>query len=67
MIERNKIEIFNSTLIERGLTLICAESITAGLLASNIASISGASSVLKGSIVTYNRDLKTALLGVSLI
>ncbi|MBS7233058.1 nicotinamide-nucleotide amidohydrolase family protein [Flavobacterium psychroterrae] len=59
-----KIKKFNSELIEKKITICCAESITAGLLASTIASIPGASSVLKGSIVTYNPELKISILGV---
>jgi PncC family amidohydrolase len=55
---------FNETLKKKGLTVVCAESITAGLLASTIASVSGASDILKGSIVTYSRELKTSILGV---
>jgi nicotinamide-nucleotide amidase len=55
---------FNEYLRKRKLTVVCAESITAGLLASTIASVSGASDVLIGSIVTYSRNLKTAVLGV---
>lgn len=55
---------FNDTLRTQNLSIVCAESITAGLLASTIASVSGASDVLLGSIVTYNRRLKTSILGV---
>jgi PncC family amidohydrolase len=62
--ERNKVEFFNEKLREKGLTIVCAESITAGLLASTIASVSGASDILKGSIVTYSRELKTSILNV---
>jgi nicotinamide-nucleotide amidase len=62
--EQNKVIEFNKTLSEKGLTIVCAESITAGLLASTIASISGASNVLKGSIVTYSRELKSTILDV---
>ena len=60
-------EAFNAALRERHLTIVCAESITAGLLASTIASVSGASDVLIGSIVTYSRKLKTAVLGVDAV
>ena len=56
--------IFNQKLKEKKLTIVCAESITAGLLASTIASIPGASDVLIGSIVTYSRKLKTSVLNV---
>jgi len=55
---------FNTFLSNRNLTIATAESITAGLLPSSIASISGASSVLKGGIVTYQEQLKIKLLGV---
>lgn len=64
MINIKDVEKFNSILKEKKLTIVCAESITAGLLASTIASISGASDILKGSIVTYSRELKTFILGV---
>lgn len=63
-LEQNFIKEFNTTLKRKGLTIVCAESITAGLLASTIASVSGASSILKGSIVTYNENLKMNILGV---
>jgi nicotinamide-nucleotide amidase len=58
------IQNFNSQLIEKKLTIAFAESITAGLIASSIASISGSSSILRGSIVTYNVALKKELLKV---
>lgn len=62
--ELSKVEKFNSLLTSNKLTIVCAESITAGLLSSTIASISGASEILIGSIVTYSRNLKTSVLGV---
>ena len=62
--ELSKVEKFNSLLTSNKLTIVCAESITAGLLSSTIASISGASEILVGSIVTYSRNLKTSVLGV---
>jgi len=55
---------FNETLKSKGLTIVCAESITAGLLSSTIASVSGASAILKGSIVTYSENLKMSILDV---
>lgn len=64
MIAKALIDDFNNMLKYKNLTIFCAESITAGLLASTIASVSGASSVLKGSVVTYDADLKIKLLGV---
>lgn len=64
--ELKKVELFNETLRKNKLKIVCAESITAGLLASTIASVSGASDVLAGSIVTYNWDFKIKVLGVKL-
>lgn len=51
-------------LTERGETLACAESLTAGLVAATIADTPGASLVLRGGIIAYAADLKVALLGV---
>jgi nicotinamide-nucleotide amidase len=64
MISENSIKNFNDTIEERKLTIFCGESITAGLLASTIASVSDASRVLKGSIVSYNKEVKTNILQV---
>ncbi len=50
---------------ERGVTLCCAESLTAGMVSSNIASIPGASAVLLGGAVTYTNQIKEHLLSVS--
>lgn len=47
-----------------GATLSCAESLTAGLLAATVASVPGASAVLRGGLVVYATDLKATLLGV---
>lgn len=51
-------------LTERGKTVAAAESLTAGLFQSMIGNISGASKVLKGGVVTYSAEMKTALLDV---
>lgn len=51
-------------LTERGATLACAESLTAGLVSSAIADVPGASKVLRGGVVAYAADLKVALLDV---
>ena len=51
-------------LCERGFTIATAESITAGLLASTIASVPGATKVLRAGIVCYHPSVKMALLGV---
>ncbi len=50
---------------QRGWTLGIAESLTAGLVAARLGSVSGASDVLRGSIVSYASDVKFDLLGVT--
>ncbi|MCI1256024.1 MAG: CinA family protein [Corynebacterium provencense] len=47
-----------------GLTVATAESLTAGLLAATVASVPGASLVLRGGLVVYATDLKQSLAGV---
>lgn len=48
-----------------GATVSTAESCTAGMIASEIASISGASDVLRGGAVTYVNEIKERVLGVT--
>jgi len=49
---------------EKGKTLACAESCTAGLLSKRITDIPGTSSVFLGGVVVYNNEAKENLLGV---
>lgn len=51
-------------LTRREETVATAESLTAGLVAATIASVPGASAVLRGGAVTYATDTKMAVLGV---
>lgn len=49
---------------ERSLKVACAESCTAGLLASVIAGVKGASDIFAGGIIAYCNSAKIRLLGV---
>jgi PncC family amidohydrolase len=64
MIDLEKAKKVLSSLEERGLTLGSVESLTAGLFASTICSVPGASKVFKGAFVTYATCMKTVLLGI---
>ncbi len=50
---------------ENHLTICSAESLSGGLFASSLTSISGASSFFKGGLVTYMNEAKVRLLGIS--
>ena len=47
----------------QGLTLGLAESVTGGLIAARLTEVPGASDVLRGAVVPYDRSLKTGVLG----
>jgi nicotinamide-nucleotide amidase len=51
-------------LVEKGWTIGAAESMTGGLVAASLTSVPGSSSVVKGGLVAYDRELKHRLLGV---
>ncbi|MEO5534295.1 MAG: CinA family protein [Pseudolysinimonas sp.] len=53
-----------AALVERGLTVAVAESLTGGLVVAELVSVPGASAVVRGGIVAYATDLKAQLLGV---
>ncbi len=53
-----------AALRERGLTVACCESLTGGLVLAALVSPAGASAVVRGGLVAYATDLKTALAGV---
>ncbi|MEU4762924.1 CinA family protein [Actinosynnema sp. NPDC023794] len=52
------------TLKTRGETVATAESLTAGLVTAELASVPGASAVVRGGLVVYATDLKHTLAGV---
>ncbi|PSL01093.1 nicotinamide-nucleotide amidase [Haloactinopolyspora alba] len=47
-----------------GRTVAAAESLTGGLVCAALTSVPGASAVVRGGVVVYATDLKTALAGV---
>lgn len=47
-----------------GLTIACAESCTGGLLTSTLTDVSGSSSYVMGSVVSYSNDVKARILHV---
>ena len=61
MINRDKAEKVIKAFTQEKLTLGSVESLTAGLFASTLCSIPGASKVFRGGLVTYAADLKTKL------
>ncbi len=65
MINLEKAKKVLSSLEKRGLTLGSVESLTAGLFASTICSVPGASTVFKGSFVTYATSMKTDFLNIN--
>ncbi|MEU0788633.1 CinA family protein [Amycolatopsis sp. NPDC005961] len=53
-----------AALTGRGETVAAAESLTAGLVCATLARVPGASAALRGGLVVYATELKTALAGV---
>ena len=49
----------------RGLTVAACESLTGGMLLSQLCNVPGASQVVRGGFVTYTNEMKTALVGVA--
>jgi len=61
---RDLTQVVAELLVERGHVLALAESCTAGLLASRLASVPGASRFLDRGVVTYSNRAKVEMLGV---
>lgn len=51
-------------LLQRGLTIAVAESLTGGLLVAELIATPGASGSVLGGVVAYSTELKHTLLGV---
>lgn len=51
-------------LIDRNISIASVESFTAGKFAATVASISGISKVYKGSLITYQNEIKERLLSI---
>ena len=51
--------------IEKGVSVVVAESCTAGLIASKLASLPGSSSYFKGGVIAYQNEIKSKVLGIS--
>jgi nicotinamide-nucleotide amidase len=52
-------------LIDRNLSVTTAESLTGGKIAATLVSVAGSSVYFKGGFVTYSRETKEQLLGIS--
>ncbi|MCQ2551550.1 MAG: competence/damage-inducible protein A [Clostridia bacterium] len=58
------VDVVGRKLIEKGLTISSAESITCGMFVSTLGTVPGISKCLKESYVTYSNEAKMKLLGV---
>jgi nicotinamide-nucleotide amidase len=58
-------DIVGRQLLQRQLTIACAESCTGGLLTSRLTDVPGSSAYVKGAIVSYTNEMKHRELGVS--
>jgi len=61
---RSRAEALFQALLRKSLRIVTVESCTAGLVADNLASIPGASTVLWGAYVCYTVDAKVKMVGI---
>lgn len=65
-VDANSIEEATVALLkEKHITVSCAESCTAGLIAKRLTDVSGASEIFKGGVIAYSNEVKQNLLSVS--
>lgn len=64
MNRNSRINRFIKKMLERGITIAMAESMTCGLAAHLLSTCKGTSEVLRGSVVCYHESVKKDLLGV---
>jgi len=57
-------EVVGRLLLEKGLSIAVAESLTAGMVCSRIANVPGSSDYLRGGVVTYSGESKEEILGL---
>lgn len=63
--DKNLPQIVGNLLIEKNISIACAESCTGGMFAQTLTDISGISAVFDRGIVTYSNKAKVEELGVS--
>lgn len=64
--DQQLIHTLTGRLMEKNLTVVTAESLTGGGVASALTSLSGSSAYFLGGVVAYSNQLKVELLGVPL-
>jgi PncC family amidohydrolase len=62
---RSAAEKLGQLLLKSNLTLAMAESISCGCASNDLGNVEGTSLFFKGSIVCYNEEVKTELIGIS--